>query len=118
LTVAQPAGCIKYIITRAILWRSKYDTRTGGGEGRDGQRGATHNRLGQYRRDRAAHPDHRHQQPTTQRARLGGARHSWSQGRNHHRDALAGWRWRLWNYCNVLRDDGLSYGAYVERLTW
>lgn len=24
---------------------------------------------------------------------------------------------RLWNYCNVLRDDGLSYGDYVEQLT-
>ena len=24
---------------------------------------------------------------------------------------------RLWNYCNVLRDDGMSYGDYVERLT-
>jgi type I restriction enzyme M protein len=23
---------------------------------------------------------------------------------------------RLWNYCNVLRDDGISYGDYVERL--
>ena len=22
---------------------------------------------------------------------------------------------RLWNYCNVLRDDGISYGDYVER---
>lgn len=21
---------------------------------------------------------------------------------------------KLWNYCNVLRDDGLSYGDYVE----
>jgi type I restriction enzyme M protein len=21
---------------------------------------------------------------------------------------------RLWNYCNVLRDDGGSYGDYVE----
>lgn len=25
---------------------------------------------------------------------------------------------RLWNYCNVLRDDGLSYGDYVEQLTY
>jgi type I restriction enzyme M protein len=24
----------------------------------------------------------------------------------------------LWNYCNVLRDDGLSYGDYVEQLTF
>ena len=25
---------------------------------------------------------------------------------------------RLWNYCNVLRDDGLSYGDYLEQLTY
>ena len=25
---------------------------------------------------------------------------------------------RLWKYCNVLRDDGLSYGDYVEQLTY
>ena len=25
---------------------------------------------------------------------------------------------RLWNYCNVLRDDGVSYGDYVEQLTY
>ena len=24
---------------------------------------------------------------------------------------------RVWNYCNVLRDDGISYGDYVEQLT-
>ena len=24
----------------------------------------------------------------------------------------------LWNYCNILRDDGLSYGDYVEPLTF
>jgi len=24
---------------------------------------------------------------------------------------------KLWNYCNVLRDDGVSYGDYVEQLT-
>lgn len=24
---------------------------------------------------------------------------------------------KLWNYCHVLRDDGLSYGDYVEQLT-
>jgi hypothetical protein len=24
----------------------------------------------------------------------------------------------LWNYCNVLRDDGMSYGDYVEQLTY
>src|SRR5438876_11201156 len=23
---------------------------------------------------------------------------------------------KLWNYCNILRDDGLSYGDYVEQL--
>ena len=23
---------------------------------------------------------------------------------------------KLWNYCNVLRDDGMSYGDYVEQL--
>jgi type I restriction enzyme M protein len=25
---------------------------------------------------------------------------------------------KVWNYCNVLRDDGLSYGDYVEQLTF
>lgn len=25
---------------------------------------------------------------------------------------------KLWSYCNVLRDDGLSYGDYVEQLTF
>src|SRR5205823_6121467 len=25
---------------------------------------------------------------------------------------------KLWNYCHVLRDDGLSYGDYVEQLTY
>jgi type I restriction enzyme M protein len=25
---------------------------------------------------------------------------------------------RMWNYCNVLRDDGVSYGDYVEQLTY
>ncbi len=25
---------------------------------------------------------------------------------------------RLWNYCTVLRDDGVSYGDYVEQLTY
>ena len=25
---------------------------------------------------------------------------------------------RLWNYCNVLRDDGVSYSDYVEQLTY
>ena len=24
---------------------------------------------------------------------------------------------KLWNHCNVLRDDGMSYGDYVEQLT-
>ncbi len=24
---------------------------------------------------------------------------------------------KLWNYCNVLRDDGMGYGDYVEQLT-
>ena len=24
---------------------------------------------------------------------------------------------KLWNYCNILRYDGLSYGDYVEQLT-
>src|ERR1700730_2305222 len=25
---------------------------------------------------------------------------------------------KLWNYCNVLRDDGLSYGDYLEQLPY
>jgi type I restriction enzyme M protein len=25
---------------------------------------------------------------------------------------------RLWNFCNVLKDDGVSYGDYVEQLTY
>jgi type I restriction enzyme M protein len=25
---------------------------------------------------------------------------------------------KLWNYCNVLRDDGMSYGDYMEQLTY
>ena len=25
---------------------------------------------------------------------------------------------KLWHYCNVLRDDGMSYGDYVEQLTY
>ena len=25
---------------------------------------------------------------------------------------------KLWNYCTVLRDDGMSYGDYVEQLTY
>ena len=25
---------------------------------------------------------------------------------------------KLWNYCSILRDDGLGYGDYVEQLTY
>jgi type I restriction enzyme M protein len=25
---------------------------------------------------------------------------------------------KLWNYCSVLRDDGMSYGDYVEQMTY
>jgi len=25
---------------------------------------------------------------------------------------------RVWNYCNVLKDDGVSYGDYLEQLTY
>ena len=25
---------------------------------------------------------------------------------------------KLWEYCDVLRDDGLSYGDYLEQLTY
>lgn len=25
---------------------------------------------------------------------------------------------KLWNYCSILRDDGLPYGDYVEQLTF
>ena len=25
---------------------------------------------------------------------------------------------RRWSYCNVLRDDGLSYGDYLEQVTY
>lgn len=25
---------------------------------------------------------------------------------------------KLWNYCDVLRDEGVSYGDYVEQLTY
>jgi type I restriction enzyme M protein len=33
---------------------------------------------------------------------------------NHSTELVA----KLWNYCNLLRDDGLSYGDYVEQLTY
>jgi type I restriction enzyme M protein len=26
--------------------------------------------------------------------------------------------YKLWNYCNILKDDGLSYGDSVEQLTF
>ena len=32
---------------------------------------------------------------------------------NHSQQLVA----KLWNSCNILRDDGLSYGDYVEQLT-
>ena len=35
-------------------------------------------------------------------------------GNNHSQQVVQ----KLWNYCNVLRDDGLSYGDYVEQLTF
>lgn len=25
---------------------------------------------------------------------------------------------KLWSYCNILRDDGLSYGDHLEQLTY
>lgn len=25
---------------------------------------------------------------------------------------------KLWNYCNILRDDGLSYRDYIEQMTF
>ncbi len=25
---------------------------------------------------------------------------------------------KVWNYCNILRDDGVSYGDYLEQLTY
>jgi type I restriction enzyme M protein len=34
---------------------------------------------------------------------------------NTHSQQIVG---KLWNYCNLLRDDGLSYGDYVEQLTY
>ncbi|HEX5583619.1 MAG TPA: type I restriction-modification system subunit M N-terminal domain-containing protein [Gaiella sp.] len=33
-------------------------------------------------------------------------------------NAQNGFVQRLWSYCNVLRDDGLSYGDYLEQLTY
>src|SRR3954449_6330660 len=33
---------------------------------------------------------------------------------NHSRQLVQ----KLWNFCNLLRDDGLSYGDYVEQLTY
>jgi type I restriction enzyme M protein len=35
-------------------------------------------------------------------------------GKNHSQQIVQ----KLWNYCQVLRDDGLSYGDYVEQLTY
>ena len=37
-----------------------------------------------------------------------------SRGNEHSKQLVA----KLWNYCNLLRDDGLSYGDYVEQLTY
>ena len=34
---------------------------------------------------------------------------------NHHSQQIVQ---KLWSYCNLLRDDGLSYGDYVEQLTY
>ena len=25
---------------------------------------------------------------------------------------------KLWNYCNVLRDDGMSYGDFIEQIAY
>ena len=25
---------------------------------------------------------------------------------------------KIWNYCDVLRDEGISYGNYVQQLTY
>src|SRR5215218_134709 len=35
-------------------------------------------------------------------------------GANHSQQIVQ----KLWSYCNLLRDDGLSYGDYVEQLTY
>ena len=32
--------------------------------------------------------------------------------------SLAGIVQKFWNCCNILRDDGMSYGDYVEQLTY
>ncbi len=37
---------------------------------------------------------------------------------NHHKMSPSAIVQKLWNYCNVLRDDGMSYGDYVEPLTY
>ena len=35
-------------------------------------------------------------------------------GNNHSQQVVQ----KLWNYCNVLRDDGMSYGDYAEQLPY
>ena len=37
-----------------------------------------------------------------------------TNGNNHAQQVVQ----KLWNYCDVLRDDGLSYGDYLEQLTY
>ncbi len=37
---------------------------------------------------------------------------------NHHKMSSSAIVQKLWNYCNVLRDDGMSYGDYVEPLRY
>ena len=39
------------------------------------------------------------------------------EGNNRNRMNTSSIVQKLWNYCNVLRDDGMSYGDYVEQLT-
>src|SRR5260221_7628718 len=49
----------------------------------------------------------------------GHSRLSMDRGSKHHMSLQASSLVnRLWNYCNILRDDGLSYGDYVEQLTY